>query len=335
MSAMPVNQKLNPPKSKPALTQNLRNRSSLIERYFRSRIRLTQLRLLVAVEDLGQLKKVAEKLSVTPPAISKQVAEIEEALQLPILRRVGNRLEFTEFGSLLARHARQILRQLELARLEVDTLCSGVIGKVGLGAVPTVAPFLLPAIVIHLREFSPNVAIRLEEGRFNTLAPLIEDSTLDIALIRDAGQLLPKNFLSETVFSDPLAVVCGSQHPLAARKRLHWRDLDGSPWLLPLKGSTTFIELEHLMASHGQSFAAGSIESLPLAVNISLLQALPFVALVPLAYAQRYLNEDIIKILPLSTGGMQSAIHVIWRRDNSNPLVGPLLKAIRTRTISL
>ncbi|RYG56216.1 LysR family transcriptional regulator, partial [bacterium] len=155
-----------------------------IDRFFSSRIRISQIRMLVAIDDLKQLKKVAQLMNVTPPAISKQLAEIEDALGQKVLQRVGSRLEFTEVGAVLARHARTIIEQLARTRMEVDQLCAGVASKVGLGAVPTVAPFFLPALVNELKQRSPGSEIKLKEAQFDRLAPLLDDKTLDVVLAR-------------------------------------------------------------------------------------------------------------------------------------------------------
>jgi DNA-binding transcriptional LysR family regulator len=312
-----------------------RQRMAATDRFFRSRLRLSHLRLLVAIDELGQLKKVADRLGVTPPAVSKQVRELEDAIELQILTRVGNNLEFTEAGKLLTRHARQVMMQIDRTRIDVEKLCAGANGAIGLGAVPTVAPFLLPALVAHLRDNAPGTSIRIAEGLFDVLGPMLQNSTLDVVLVREAGHSLPDNLAAQTVLSDPLTLVCGADHPLARQKRLQWKHLAGVPWLLPLRGSSTYLHLEHLLSMHGLSLPEGSIHSVSLSVNVSLLQVLPFVALLPLAYVQRYLNSKLVRVLPLSTGGFQSDIRVLWRKDNDGPLVKLLLDAILDRSIRL
>jgi DNA-binding transcriptional LysR family regulator len=333
MSDSPVNPKV---RSQTRGGRNLtlsRQRSEVTERFFRSRLRLTHLRLLVAIDELGQLKKVADRLSVTPPAISKQVTELEEALEMPILTRVGNRLEFTEAGKLLTRRARQVMRELDRARGEVDRLRQGSIGTIGLGATPTIAPFLLPILVTYLRDHAPGTSIRLTEGPFSTLSPMLQNSTLDLVLARNVRHVTPDEFEARRVLSDPLAVICGTHHPLASKKRLLWKDLSGFPWVLPLRSSSTYEPLEHLMQAHGLSLPVGSIESIALSVNVTLLQNSLHLGLGSLGYVQRYLSQNTLSILPLSTSGFESEIRVIWRRDDENPLVRLLIEAILERGI--
>ena len=336
MSGRTVNEKLNPqPSADDAdASERLRN-SAAIEKFFSSRLRLSQLRMLVAIADMGQLKRVADALHVTPPAISKQVAEIEESLRHPVLVRIGNRLEFTPVGELMARRAREILAQLERTRIEVDELCAGVAGTIGVGAVPTVAPLFLPVMVAALKNRAPNAAIRLYEYPFDRLAPMLEDGSIDLALARETTHPLSAGFVEQEVMSDPLAIVCGSQHRLAHKGRVQWKDLEGVPWILPMKGSSTFMHLESLLLRHGLSIPGGSIESMSWGANANLLQMYPYVALFPMSNARRATAYNGLAALPLSTEGMQGTIKAVWRKDNGNTIIGLLVDAIRQHAVML
>ncbi|MFM0091817.1 LysR family transcriptional regulator [Paraburkholderia sediminicola] len=92
-----------------------------IERFFQAGLKLSHLRLLTLFDSLGQIRLVAEKLNVTQPAISKQLAELEAGLGVSVMTRVGNRLQLTAVGETLTRRAREVFHQLEQARYEVWT----------------------------------------------------------------------------------------------------------------------------------------------------------------------------------------------------------------------
>jgi len=306
-----------------------------IERFFRSRLRLSQVRLLAAIDDLKQLKRVAQSLNVTPPAVSKQVAEMESELGQKLSRRIGHRVEFTSAGALLARHARQVLDQLDRTRIELTELLSGTSEHIGIGAIPTIASFFLPALVHDLRARSPNTSIRLREGRFAELAPLLEDGTLDIILARDTEHRFSANFSQRVVMKDPVAVVCGQAHTLASRRGLTWKDLDGMPWILPLQGSTTAQFLENLLAQENIRPGPGSIESISLAVNASLLCTSSLLGFTPLAYIRDYVKSGRICVLPLSTAEIQHEIKIVWRSDNTNPVTSLLFNLVHKHASQL
>ena len=83
-----------------------------IERFFQAGLKLNHLRLLTLFDSLGQIRLVAEKLNVTQPAISKQLAELEAGLGVSVMTRVGNRLQLTAVGETLTKRAREVFHQL-------------------------------------------------------------------------------------------------------------------------------------------------------------------------------------------------------------------------------
>ncbi len=329
MYEIPHGKKVNSPDA-----DHLRN-SALIERFFRSRLRLTQLRLLVAIGDLGQLKRVADQFNVTPSTISKQLAEIEDALQRPLLERVSNHLKFTEVGALLTQRAREMLEHLDRTRIEIDQLCAGEDGSFGLGAAPSVAALFLPSLVLSLKSESPNSLFRFQEGKFELLASQLEDASLDLVLARETNHRLSHRFVQEDIMADPVVVMCGNEHELASRDHVSWEDLAGVPWILPLRGSVAHIQLESQMARHGLSIPPGCMESISLVVNIGLLQAYPFIGLFSAAYARKAMENNPVTILSLSTDGMEGYIKAVWRQDNTNPMLERMVAAIRRQAKSL
>jgi DNA-binding transcriptional LysR family regulator len=292
-------------------------------------LRLGQIRLLASVGELGQLRLVADALNVTPAAISKQVAEMENALARPIIMRVGNGVELTDLGRLLAGRSRELLDHLERTRVEVDELCSGVSGRIGIGAVPSVAPLLMPPLVLALKERAPNLSVRLQQGLFDRLAPMLTDGRIDLALARETAHVPLTGMVQREVLQDPLVILCGSQHALTRKSALGWADLKGSPWLLPVQGTPTYSQLTALMSRHGLSFPSDSVESNSWQVNVELLQCYPFVAAMPRAYARKFQASNDVTILSLSTDGMQAGVKAVWRKENSNPAIALLLDVLK------
>lgn len=302
---------------------------SSIQRFFNARGTLTQFRTLAAVADAGQLKKAAAILHVSAPAVSKQLSELEAALGEKILIRRGARLEFTQAGLLLLGCARQLLAQLDRTKSEMLQIHSGAGGTIAIGAVPSVAPVMLPNLVLELRKVAPNGSIQLVESRFDGLAKALDSSSLDVAIARYTGHYLSANFVEEKLFSDPLVVVVGSQHSVAKGRTASWKDLSGVPWILPPAGSELFTRITELLSSHQLPLPPGCVESASLSVNASLLQRYPFLAIMPLRYARPFVEADVIRTLPLRTGAARDEIKAVWRKDNQNPGVQLSLACIR------
>src|SRR5687768_11259777 len=108
-----------------------------IDRYMRSGLRPRSLQLLVAIDELRQLGKVADFLNITQPAVSKAVAEMERGLGLKLFERTARGVHPTIYGECLIRHARVMLSDLGQARDELRGLVSGSSGTVRVGVLAT------------------------------------------------------------------------------------------------------------------------------------------------------------------------------------------------------
>lgn len=255
-----------------------------IERFFQAGLKLSHLRLLTMFDSLGQIRLVAEKLNVTQPAVSKQLAELEAGLGVPVLRRVGNRLFFTPVGETLMKRAREVFHQLEQARFEVDALTSGISGKVSVGAVATVMPVFAPQLVLELKKRAPHVNVSFFEATSDRLFPMLGAGALDFVLSRTGPPRADAAaFASHAVLDDPIVVVCGRDHPLAARRTISAADLVELPWILPPREAPTFLALQEWMHEHGLEFPDGCVQSISLQANEAMIGAYPFLALMPLA----------------------------------------------------
>src|SRR5580693_1807847 len=105
---------------------------------------IQQLRYVCAVADTGNFSRAAERCQVAQPSLSQQVLKLEEDLGTKLFDRLGRSIRLTEAGRAFLPHARSILGQMEMARSSVADKCADIRGSVAVGAIPTVAPYLMP-----------------------------------------------------------------------------------------------------------------------------------------------------------------------------------------------
>ncbi|MGF6372328.1 LysR family transcriptional regulator [Paraburkholderia sp. MM5482-R1] len=300
-----------------------------IERFFQAGLKLSHLRLLTLFDSLGQIRLVAEKLNVTQPAVSKQLAELEAGLGVPVLRRTGNRLYFTAVGETLMKRAREVFHQLEQARYEVDALTSGLSGKISVGAVATVMPVFAPELVLELKKRAPHVNVSFYEATSDRLFPMLATGALDFVLSRTAPpQTHASEFESRAIVEDPIVVVCGRDHPLAARRTVSASDLAGLPWILPPREAPTFLALESWLRGSGLTFPDGCVQSISLQANEAMLASYPFLALMPLTVARRGANRAALSILPLPGARFLETVQLFYNDASANPVIPAALSCV-------
>ena len=179
---------------------------------------LKQLRYFEAVARHGHFGRAAEACAISQPALSVQIRELEEALGAALFDRMPRQVRLTGFGEKCAQQVRAILREVDglgdLARTAGDPL----VGRLRLGVIPTIAPYLLPTLIrdldrthagldLHVREtITPRLIKELAEGRIDTAIvalPVSEPSLTEVALfdedfllvrpLADAGKPVPSS----------------------------------------------------------------------------------------------------------------------------------------------
>lgn len=133
------------------------------------RIRLTQLRLLVAISEFGSLARAALDLHITQPAATKTLRQLEEAVGEQLVRRGTGGSQLTPLGQMLCKRARHILAELLDAEQELGLWHSGGAGHVVIGALPVAAPMLIPQALKALAVHAPRVSVEVIEGAYDSM----------------------------------------------------------------------------------------------------------------------------------------------------------------------
>ena len=295
------------------------------------------MRVIAALADLKIVARVSEALNVTQPAVSKQIAELEKIVGVPVVTRDRNRLYLTPIGNRLADHAKQTLNQLDRAAFDIEAMASGVSGSVSIGAVSSVATTLLPNTIALFKRSTPQATVSVSEGHFVELLPQLEAGALDILIARIWQPQELSGIEQMTLFSEPVVVVSGRNHPLAQKKSLDWSDVVDSPWILPQANSVARQAVDALFAANGLTPPSNTIASLSLALNLELLRVMPALGLMPQRLAQTQATRGEIVTLPLDTHGLLSEARCFWRTDQiaQNGTLSLFLKCLQQTTDEL
>ncbi|UVK46876.1 LysR family transcriptional regulator [Mesorhizobium sp. AR07] len=144
---------------------------------------LKQLRYFEALARHKHFGRAADACAISQPAISVQIKELEEALGTELFERGARQIRLTNFGEEFALRVRDILRSVDelsdLARASRDRL----VGRLRIGVIPTVAPYLLPAIIGNLSRMHDGIDIHVRETQTQKLIQELADGRLDAAIV--------------------------------------------------------------------------------------------------------------------------------------------------------
>ncbi len=205
-------------------------------------VTLRQLRTFKTVADLASFSLAAQRLKLSQPSVSYQVKELEETLGVPLLDRLGKRVQLTEAGTLLYGYARRMLEVLDEASVAIEEMRGIKRGTLRVGASTTVGIYLLPAALGAFKKLHPGLVISLEIGTRARVQEQVLRNELDLAVVGPA--LNDPELAIDPFLTDELVVVAPANHPLAGKHELTLKDLAGQPFVMREAASGSRWSLE-------------------------------------------------------------------------------------------
>ncbi len=192
---------------------------------------LHQLRYFVAVAETGSFTRAAEREGVTQPTLSEQVIRLESkkhGVGRRLFDRLGRKVVLTDAGHELLGRAQSILAAVGEAERAVRDSAEG--GRLRVGAIPTIAPFVLPAAVGRFAKGHPGVHLQIEEDRTERLLAHILAGELDVGIM--ALPVRDDRLHVEKLYSEPLVMALPAKHRLAAKPEVKLADVVDEPFIL-------------------------------------------------------------------------------------------------------
>ncbi len=189
-----------------------------------------QLEYLLAVSETLHFRRAAEAEGVTQPALSAQIQALEELLGVQLFERTRRKVLPTAAGRQVAARARLVLQAIDELADAARAGASPLSGLLRLGLIPTIAPYLLPQVLPSLRRSFPDLKLYLREEFTEVLLERLAAGELDLLLL--ALPVEGGEFESLPLFNDDFFLALPPDHPLARKKEVAERDLEGEEVLL-------------------------------------------------------------------------------------------------------
>ncbi|MDJ0652975.1 MAG: LysR substrate-binding domain-containing protein [Xanthomonadales bacterium] len=295
-----------------------------------ARLKLRQLRLLVAVGQFGSIQHAARALHISQPAATKLIQDLELDFEVKLFDRTNRGMVPTTYGQALIRHGKLILTQVSNAAQELDDLAEGSSGRVVIGTLLAGAPNLLPQSIERVLEERPKVAIKIVEGTNDALMPALFSGEIDMIVGRLPTYRARARLEQEKLFDDRIAAVAGARHPLASRSSLSFNHLKPFGWILPPPETTLRRQVDEYFVSQGQYLPPTLLESVSYLTNRSLYQRHDYIGLMPEHVVSYDIEHGLLARLDWTVPFGQGPVGVSHRgADSLSPAAGEFLKALR------
>ncbi|SAL35944.1 LysR family transcriptional regulator [Caballeronia sordidicola] len=294
------------------------------------RIKFRHLQCFLAVMQFGSVQRAADSLSITQPAVSKTIAELESILSVRLFERGRRGAEPTREGRLFAPHAAACVGAL---REGVDELSRHGIehpGTVSLGVLPTVGSVLLPPVLAAFRARWPGVSVKVWTGSNSQLLERLKSADADLVIGRlsEPEGMLGMTF--EQLYREPLTVVVRHDHPLVHENSVTAALLARFPVVVPPFGTLIRQSAESVLTAFGAQALSSLIETLSVSLGRALALHNDAVWFVPWSVVEHDIALKLLARLPMPFASADESIGLILRHDRARrAALEDLIDAIR------
>ncbi|MEJ8852208.1 LysR substrate-binding domain-containing protein [Variovorax rhizosphaerae] len=285
---------------------------------FSRNVQLRHLRCFVAIAQERHLARAAERLAVSQPAISKTLNELEELAGARLVERssAGRRgvQGLTPTGEQLLAHALRVLEAVDAGAQAIAPTAGARLERLRIGALPSVAPALLPQALARLRAHWPALQVMVKSATNAVLLDELRAGELDLVAGRISDPRLMTGLSFELLYTEPLVFAVRKGHPLA-RRASSVQAVLGYPLVVYGQGTIPRHNTESFFSSRGLAVPPDALQTLDLMVARALVAASDAVWVTPLGAARDDFQAGTLVKLRIDTPGTEEPVGLLMRSE--------------------
>ena len=262
-------------------------------------LKLRDLHVLMTVARCGSMGKAATQLSVSQPAISKAIADMEAALGVRLLDRNPRGVEPTIYARALLDRGVVAFDELKQGVEHVNFLANPTTGELRIGSTIAIATGFIPAVVDRLSRKYPRMVFHLWAGEAAMTYRSLEERTVDLVIAPVFGSMIEEHMRAEILYDEPLVVVAGARSSWAKRRKIELAELAAAVWTLPPPESLYGSVVAEAFRANGLDVPPATAFTSVTAARNALVATGRFVSMVQGSVMRFNLNNPVFKALPI------------------------------------
>ncbi len=291
-------------------------------------LEIKHLRLVANIAELGNVTRAAELLCVSQPALSKQLAELEDRLGFALFHRTRKAMRLTEPGAGFYAHAKKILADMQALEVALQGYGTGAAGKLRISIDNVHHAAWLPSVMAQFRAGHPGIA--LEVKRVDDLLRSLQHKEIDVAIIGEAITATGIDYLP--LNEDELVAALPAGHPLCGKAYISVQDLAGMDMIYYFDLEQSYLYRRYLAPNHirlGSFQRISSIEAI-----IELVKSGEGMSILPRHLVADAAQQRSLAVRPIGPAGFRFTWYAAVARD-ANPsyladFIGLLQSRLRT-----
>ena len=202
--------------------------------------------------------RAAEELSISQPAVSKHIKNLEKQYNTKLFHRSGSGIKLTRAGEILLKYTKQIKALYERLEFDLNTLNLKHKGKISIGASTTITQYILPQILASFHQKFPDLRVNLINGNTEQIERALSNQQIDLGIIE--GQSLRNEFRYIKFLRDEIVLTARASHPLVRKGTVNLQELKNLPLAMREPGSGTREVILHKLKEKSISLSDLNIE---------------------------------------------------------------------------
>lgn len=306
------------------------------ERRVGRRLKLRHMEILLAVVETGSMAKAGTRLSISQPAISRAIAEMEHTLGVPIFDRGPKGVEPTQYGRALLKRGIAAFDEIAQAVKDIDFLADPSAGELWIGTSPGLAEGMVLAVIDRLLRQYPRVVVHIVPGGLLMQHEALRQRRIEFGFAGNTGRATEEEFDAETLYEEPLVIVAGLENPWARRRKMRLGDLVKEPWTWPAAGTVFDSLVTEAFRANGIDPPRATIYADAYSLRIRLAATGRFLAIVPASIMRFPDIPESIKVLPVGLPTTRRKIGIVTLKNRTlSPLAQLFIECAREVAKSL
>ncbi len=252
------------------------------------------LALFCAVADAGSISGAAQRLRISQPAVSKQIAELEAQLGVQLLDRLPRGCRLTEAGRVLAGYGRRWMGIEADAARAIEEVRGLRRGRISVGASQTIGAYVIPKVLARFYREYPLVELDLRIANTEVIQRQLLDGGIEVGLTE--GPLESDELASQVFLKDEMVLVVPPSHVLAERSRVVAKDLAAERFIFREEGSGTRAVVDRSLKAKGLAITPVLSLASPEAIKHAVIEGLGIAILSRLVVARELDRRELVAV---------------------------------------
>lgn len=294
-------------------------------------LRLRDLHILSIVVQQGSMSKAASHLSMSQPAVSESIANLEATLGVRLLDRTARGVEPTFYAHALLKRGIVVFDELRQAVQEIEFLADPRIGAVRVATGDTGAAGLLAPVIDALSRRYPDICVHVSSASAEPLAyPELRERRVDVVLARISKAFSHSELEVEILFDDPSRVVVGTRSPWARRRKVVLADLVNERWTLT-SDQVIHDLVDEAFRAQGVAAPSERVTASSMLLRSRLLATGRYLTVLPDSVLRYNAKQWSLKALPIDLAMKPMCVTLISVKGRTvSPVVGFFIQQVRS-----